>query len=468
MVQIPILNGIFTDQDSDFRTSYPRNLIPVPVNQGISNGYLRPADGIVEFSSNAPGIDRGGINWDGVLHRVMGSKFVSISETGVITVIADVGAGGQVTLDYSFDFLGVSSNNKLFLFDKTTLTQITDPDLGPVIDFVWIDGFFMTTDGEFLVVTELNDPFAVNPLKFGSSEIDPDPIVGLQELNNRVYALNRFTIEVFKNIGGLGFPFQRLDGAQIKRGSVGTFASAVYFDQIAFVGGARNENISVWIAISGQSQRIATREIDQILEKFTEEQLSTLVCEVRVDKGHNFLYIHLPDRTVVYDHAASQIVGEPVWFFLDTSLVGNETYKARNLVRVYDKWLVGDPTSNRVGEFVENISSHYGEVVGWDFGTIIIYNGGFGAVFHRLELVSLTGRSAFGDDSTIWMSYSLDGVTFSQEFPLPVGKFGDRDSRIAWLQAGSMRNWRIQKFRGTSDAQMSIARLEATMERLNV
>ena len=66
------------------------------------------------------------------------------------------------------------------------------------------------------------------------------------------------------------------------------------------------------------------------------------------------------------------------------------------------------------------------------------------------------------------MSYSLDGVTFSQEFPLPVGKFGDRDTRIAWLQAGSMRNWRIQRFRGTSDAHMSIARLEATMEALNV
>ena len=118
MVQIPILNGIFTDQDSDFRVSYPRNLIPVPVNQGISNGYLRPADGIVEFSSNAPGIDRGGINWDGILYRVMGTKFVSISETGDITVIGDVGGNGQVTLDYSFDFLGISSNNKLFLYDK--------------------------------------------------------------------------------------------------------------------------------------------------------------------------------------------------------------------------------------------------------------------------------------------------------------------------------------------------------------
>lgn len=468
MVQIPVLSGIFTDENSDFRNSYPRNLIPVPKDEGISSGYLRPADGIVEFASNAPGIDRNGINWDGVLYRVMGSKFVSIDEAGVITIIGEVGAGGQSTLDYSFDFLGVSSNNKLFLFDKTTLTQITDPDLGNVVDFIWIDGFFMTTDGEFLVVTELNDPFSVNPLKFGSSEIDPDPVVGLLELNNEAYALNRFTIEVFENVGGLGFPFQRIESAAIRRGCIGTHAKAIFLEQIAFMGGARNEATSIWLAIGGQSQRIATREIDQILNEFTEAELSQVVMEVRVDKGHQFLYIHLPDRTIVYDGAASQVVGQSIWFVLGSSLVGNSTYKARNLVRIYDKWIVGDPTGNRLGEFVDNISSHYGEVIGWDFGTIIIYNGGFGAILHRLELVSLTGRSAFGDESTIWMSYSLDGVTFSQEFPLPVGTFGNRDSRIAWLQAGMMNNWRIQKFRGTSDAHMSIARLEATMEALNV
>lgn len=468
MVQIPMLSGIFTDEDSDFRISYPHNLIPVPVNQGISNGYLRPADGIVEFSSNAPGIDRGGINWDGILYRVMGTKFVSIADTGTITVIADVGVDGQVTLDYSFDFLGVSSDNKLFLYDKTTLTQITDPDLGPVIDFIWIDGFFMTTDGESLVVTELDDPFSVNPLKFGSSEIDPDPVVGLLELNNEVYALNRFTIEVFDNIGGLGFPFARIESAAIRRGCIGTHAKAIFLEQIAFMGGARNEATSIWLGISGQSRRIATREIDQILAEFTEVQLADVVMEVRVDKGHQFLYIHLPDRTIVYDGAASGVVGQPIWFVLGSSIVGNSVYKARNLVRIYDEWIAGDPTASRVGRFVDNISSHYGDVIGWDFSTTIIYNGGFGAVFHRLELVSLTGRSAFSDDSTIFQSYSLDGITFSQEFPLPVGKFGDRDNRIAWLQAGAMRNWRIQKFRGTSDAHMSIARLEATMEALNV
>ena len=45
-MQIPILDGIYTDNNSDFRTAYPVNLIPVPKGQGISAGYLRPAEGI--------------------------------------------------------------------------------------------------------------------------------------------------------------------------------------------------------------------------------------------------------------------------------------------------------------------------------------------------------------------------------------------------------------------------------------
>jgi hypothetical protein len=49
-----------------------------------------------------------------------------------------------------------------------------------------------------------------------------------------------------------------------------------------------------------------------------------------------------------------------------------------------------------------------------------------------------------------------------------VGKIGDRNRRIVWLQNGTMSNWRIQRFRGDSQAFISIARLEARLEPLNV
>jgi len=336
------------------------------------------------------------------------------------------------------------------------------------VDFLWVDGYFMTTDGTHLVVTELNDPYSVNPLKYGSSEADPDPIKGLIKLRNEVYACNRNTIEVFQNVGGDLFPFQRIEGAYMQRGVVGTYAVAMFMENLAFLGGGRNEAPAVWIGGNGQTRKISTREIDQILLEYTEDQLATAIMEVRVTNGHQFLYMHLPDQTWVYDGAGSQAVEEPVWFQLTTSLVGLGTYRARNFLWCYNRWLCGDPLTSKHGYLTPDISSHYGETNGWDFGTVILYNEGRGAVFHELELVCLTGRVAADIDPTIWTSYTIDGETWSQEKPRTAGKRGQTIKRITWLQQGHMRHWRCQKFRGNSDTHISVARLEATIEGLNV
>lgn len=467
-MQIPILNGIYADEAADFRTAYPRNLVPVPKGQGISNGYLRPASGIVAAGAG-PGQGRGGINWNGQTYRVMGSKLVRVASDGSVTILGDVGAGsGQVSMDYGFDRLAIAVNKALFYWDGETLARVTDPDLGEVLDVMWIAGYFMTTDGVSLVVTELNDPMSVNPLKYGSSEADPDPVVAVDELRNEAYAFNRYSIEAFQNIGGDLFPFQRIDGAEVPRGVIGTHAYTEYLSTFAFVGSARNEAPAVWLMTAGDSSKLSTREVDQTLEAYTEEQLALCVLEKRVDKGHQHLFLHLPDQCLVYDAAASQITGEPVWFTLTSSIVGNATYRARNLVWCYDRWNCEDPTSTALGTLVDHISSHYGQINGWECNTAILYNEGNGAIINNLELVALTGRVPAGTNPVVWTSYSLDGETWSQERATSAGKLGRRDQRIAWRRQGRIRNWRIQKFRGTSDSHISIARLEAELEPLYV
>jgi hypothetical protein len=467
-MQIPILSGIFTDNGPDLRTSYPVNLMPVPKDSGISTGFLRPADGIVS-NGTGPGVDRGGVNWNGICYRVMGTKLVRVDSNGTVTDLGDVGGpiNTLVTFDYSFDRLAIASGGRLYYWSPTLgLIQVTDPDLGLVLDVVWVDGYFMTTDGEFLVVTELSDPTQVNPLKYGASEADPDPVVALLKLRNEVYALNRNTIEVFDNVGGAFFPFERITGAQVQKGVVGTFACCVYIENIAFLGSGRNEAPSIYVAANATATKISTQEIDEILLGYTEAQLATVKLEARNDKGHEHLYVHLPDKTLVYDAASSQVLGEAVWFTLTSSIVGFSQYRARNLVWAYDKWLVGDPQSSNIGYLVQDISSHWGQIVRWEFGTMIIYNEGNGALFNELELVCLTGRVALGLNPVITTSYTIDGMSYSQEKPLRVGTTGNMRKRLAWFQQGHMRNWRIQRFKGDSQAHLSLVRLEAQLEPL--
>lgn len=466
-MQVPLINGVYVDATPDFRTSYPVNMVPVPKSTGIAEGYLRPAEGLNSVASGA-GVDRGAINWNGLHYRVSGTKLVRINADQTTTVLGDVGGSGQVTMDYSFDVLAIASGGQLYYWDGSSLTFVSDPDIGYVVDVKWISGYFMVTDGTNLAVTELNDRYSVNPLKYGSSEADPDPVLAVNELRNEAYAFNRYTIEAFQNVGGDLFPFQRVEGAQVPRGVVGTHTYAGFMNTFAFVGSGRKEPPGVYLMTAADTSKLSTREIDVVLEQFTEAELSTVVVESRISKNHELLYVHLPDRTLVFDAMSTKAVGEPVWFILSSGLADLSTYRARNFVWVYDRWFAGDPTASNgaVCELRTDFSYHYGTEIGWEFGTMVLYNGGNDAIVLNMELVCLPGRVLPGQDPTVWTSYSLDGETWSQERPKQLGKQGQRNKRVAWRNHGTIRNYRIQRFRGTSQGHVPMVRLEVVLEPL--
>lgn len=466
-MQIPILNGVYTGEDADFKTLYPLNMMPVIQDTGVSQGYLRPIEGIREIGDGFSA-SRGAICWDGVHYRVLGEYLCSVTADGVVTQLGSVESdGNRCSLTYSFDRLAIASNKKLFYYDTSTgVTQVTDVDLGDVLDVIWIDGYFMTTDGEFLVVTELADPYSVLPTKYGSSEVDPDPVVALVKVRNEVYAVNRYSVEIFTNTGGSGFPFQRINGAQIHRGATGTHSAEVLEETLIFLGGALNEAPAIYMGSKAQSRKISTREVDELLLEYTTEELSTVVLEALNLKSNEILWVRLPDRTLVYNATASQVTGTPVWYTMSSGITEYSPYRARDVVYCYDQWQAGDTlsASGRIGVLDDTISTHYGEKSIWEFGTKIMYNNSMGALVNRLELVALTGRS---DNAIITTSYSKDGRNWSQDRPIRAGNLGDRLKRLVWWRQGNMSNMRIQRFRGDSNAYIAVSRLEAEIEPLS-
>lgn len=466
-MQIPILSGIYTDETANFLDAYPVNMVPVPSPTGLSNGYLRTADG-AERLGPGEGQPRGGINWNGVLYRVSGTKLIRVAADGTYAVIGDVGAGGQVTMVYSFDRLAVASGGNLWYWDGALLQQVVDPDLGTCLAVVWVDGYFVSTDGEYIVVTELANPMDVDPLKYGSSEIDPDPIVTVLKLRNEVVAVNRHTIEFFNNVGGDGFPFQRIEGAQIQKGALGTHCAVVYDDTIAFLGGGRSDAPGVYLGVNGSAVKISTPVIDALLARNTEAGLVNSVLEVHQFQAHSHLWVRLRDRTLVYDIDSSKAAGAPVWFQLSTAKIGFDTYRVVDPVWCYDRWNVCDVDNGDLGILTPDSARVFGEVVRWEFATAMAYNEGRGALWNQLELVCLAGRVEAGDDPVISTSYSLDGENWSQPRPIRAGATGDRMRRLVWFQQGNMRNWRVQRFCGDSKTRISAARLEVQLEALAV
>lgn len=465
-MKLSILSGIYADQSANWRSSYPRNLVPVPKAQGISDGYLRPADGIVSLGS-APGVSRGGILWQGLVYRVLGTKLCTVAAGGAVSILGDVGGAGPCRMDYSFDRLGIVSGGNLFFWDGATLAQVTDPDLGTVLDARFIAGYWLVTDGTAAAVTDLTDPTSVNPLRYGSAEADPDPILAVGESRNEAYLFGRHTIQVSQNVGGDNYPFADIPGATVSRGVIGTHAVCEYGGTFAFVGSGRNEAPAVYLMLPGDSAKISTREIDTLLAGYTEAQLAGVVVESRTDKAHEHLLIHLPDQTLVFDAPATKAAQVPVWFTLTSSVVGLGAYRARHAIWAHDRWNVADPTAGAVGYLTDATASQWGAVNGWEFGVAVLYAEGNDALIHEMELVTLAGRVELGADPVVWTSHSFDGLKWSRETAKHCGKRGQTLKRLAWRTQGPVRNLRMQRFRGTSDAFLTMTRLEVQFEPLH-
>ena len=473
-MQIPLVSGIRADSTPDLRTALPRNYAPVPKQSGISQSYMKPCDGLTQ-AGTGPGIGRGGHVWNGQLYRVLGTKLCTVSAGGSAAVLGDIGGSGQVTIDHSFDRLAIASGNSLWYWSPSIgLVQVTDPNVGVAIDVVWLGGYYVTTDGVSIVATNLTSPTTASPLSYGSAEEDPNPVYAVNRLRGELYAFTRYSIQVFQNIGSTqtgstqqSFPFQVLNSATVPRGILGTHTYCPTSDSFFFLGSAPKEAPSFYIMVPGDSQTVATRELETILQGDTDAQRAGVVCERITTKAHEWVFVHLPDQCLVYDLTGSEVAQDQLWHIRDSGTFdGVSTYRGRNWQWCYDQWNVEDPTSTALGYADSTTSAHWGQSIAWELLTPVIYDEGQDATIHNLELVALPGRVAFGSSPVIWTSYSYDGEIWSLERSINAGGQGDRTRRLAWRRQGRTRNYRIQRFRGTSDAHIPLIRLEADIEPL--
>lgn len=463
MVALPLLNGVVAGADAGLELAYPVNLEPVPTDNGISSGFMRSAAGAVQVATG-PGVDRGAINWDGVLYRVMGTKLVKVAADYSLTEIGDVGAGGPVRMDYGFDRLAINSGTKLFYYNGTTLDQVTDADLGPVVDMLWMDGYYITSDGTSIVVTDLADPYAVNPLKYGSAEEDPDMIVALFKLRGELYVLGQYTIQVFSNVGGSGFPFAANAAATVPVGCVGPNARCAFYQTLAFVGSGREEAPGVYILDGGRASKISTRFVDDEISKVSDQ--TSIILEQRMSRDERRLLVHLPDKTLVYCANASRISGQLCWYVARSGIGMKKPYRPRFTTYCYNQWICGDTQSAAIGRLDETTSKQFGEEAGWKLETLLVYNGGKPGILHSVELVGLPGRAAMGEKPIAFMSTTIDGTSWSVERAASTGARGETGRRVQWRPHRRFNNYMGVRFRGASDALAGWASCEAQVQAL--
>lgn len=453
MVAVPLLSGIVAGPAAEFIETAPLNLEPTPVDAKIAGkGQLKPPPGAISTASN-PGIDRGGIVWNGVQLRVFGANLCSVSPPGAVTVIGNVDDGKRCEFDYGFDRLGIWSNCKLWYYDGASISQVTDVDLGNALDGIWIGGYFMSTDGQYVIVTELADPTQVKTLKYGSAETDPDPITGLIRYREEAYVLGRNTIQIFRNVGGNGFPFETVLGGTIPFGCVGPRAKCLFGDGYAFVGSGRGESLNVFAGGQGQAVPFGSKPLCDALAAVGDE--TDIEIEQRDYGNEKRLVVHLPTESWCFLSNASRTLGEPIWFRLQSA--PGQPYRLRNMVLANGKRWVGDSQGAAFGYLDDATWSHFGDVPEWQFEAGMLYNGGQPFRVDSAELIGLPGRGS--GKGSIFMSMTKDGQAWSMERAMTV-ELGDRTKRLQFRPHARFANYMGFRFRGRGVALPGIAALE--------
>lgn len=476
-IEIPL--GFYQDESPALSAMRCINWIPT-VSEGpaLNVTSLKQPYGLSQFASTGLGACRGKWVVNEIDYSVSGNTLVSISSTGVVTTLGTITGTVRVDMADNGTFLViVVPGGDGFVFDTSTstLTQITDPDyqVSDTVRFYRGVFVFTTSDGKQLFTSTLNQPLQFDALDFGSAEGDPDRIVTQIVDHDELSVIGSQTTEVFRFVGGVGFPLQIIPGAFTEKGAHSKYSAIEFDSTYLFLGGGKNELTAVWRQTSSSSAvKISTNAIDNAIQKYTKEEIKSAYAMTFSKQGQffaifTFVSSRIPSRTFVYNGTASGLSGSSIWFELQTGLDDN-LWRANAITRAYGKLLVGDAIDGRIGEIDDSVFTEYGNTILRQATTKPFSQDGTTIFSGELEATLQAGvglTTGQGSDPVIMMEFSDDqNNIFKGPFKRPIGKIGEYGHETIWNRQGRFPNARSIRFTVTDPINANLIRIAATPE----
>lgn len=335
----------------------------------------------------------------------------------------------------------------------------------PIIDATFMAGYVMVTDGVDEWCSSLTN-LTFFPGFFGSAEYDPDGITASYKLNNQLYVFGQYTTQTMQNTGGNNFPFTAQQSYTFDIGCVSRQTMCAYNRSLAWIGGGRNMPNGVWWLNGNAPNKISSAAVDYEISKLTAAQVAVVTLEAISFEDSELLYVHLPNKTLVFDAIASVALGVKFWTQLNSGPTNADFYRARNFVRFNGMWACGDLADNRVGFLDSTTGGHYGAPVMNRTSSPMVMLPLASAGLRSVELKCVTGQS--GDTSRIAMTYSSDGIRWSQMRYTQAVTRGGYSKRIRWLPGGLTRNKMQVRIEHVTNQHVTWFGVDVELEPLNV
>lgn len=474
-VEVPISTGFYEDSSRPIASQVCINFIPVvPETNALSISQLKGTPGLKLFATNGVNSNRGAHVMDSVAFFVNGTSLFRVNSDGTSNNLGTITGVGRVSMaDNGTQLCIVVPGVTGFIFTQSpdTLTEITDTTftttLGPSNQVEYKDGFFVHIAKSLFFISNLNDGLVYDDLDFGTAEVDPDDNTAVHVNRNVLYIGGNETIEPFQNIGGSGFPFQRIPGGVVQKGVKAKFSIVDFDNSFVFLGAGVNEQPSIWRFTGSSAVKIATEAIDNVISQETDQQLEDVFATTHALDGSFFVCFHFSDSVFCYDATASARLGKPVWHERQSrNFQGLQTkWRVASIVQAYGTTLAGDVLDASVGEIDPDTFTEFGTLIDRDVSTGELSNNGLNFFVDQLELTVESGVGNTvdpGSDPLVTMSMSVDGAqTFGNDLSRSMGKKGEYRQRAIWRRLGRVDRFVMFRFSISDEVTAVIIKLTA-------
>lgn len=486
MIELPIANGFYEDDSKPISAQECINFIPqVPQTTGLSQAQLIGTPGISQFATAGSNASRGRHVMDEIAYSVNGTTLYRINSDGTTTSLGTIVGSGTVSMaDNGLQLMIVVPGSTAYVYTASTgvLAAVTDTDftttLGPSDQVIHSDGYFIHFNNSSAAASgrpiffksALNDGLSYDALDFGTAEADPDAITGIHEFNNNVYVGGGKTMEPFRNVGGTGFPYQRIPGAIIQKGIKARFTLVDFDNTFVFLGGGENEKPSIWKMVGNSPVKIATQAIESIIQDSTDAEQKEIFATTYSDKTGTFVAFHFKNRVMVYDAQASALSGSPKWHERKSkdSLGRSVLWRVNGIINAYGQTLVTDNQDGRIGQIENETYTEYGDSMTSIAATMPFSAQGRDVFFSEMELTCESGVGNItspGDEPLVSREFSDDGgFTFDNQTFRSLGKIGDYKRRQIWRREGHAERYRVYRFTMADPVKKVIIKLEANIQ----
>lgn len=303
-MKIPFVQSATQREEEGLPAFRLQNLYPA-MEGGQVQGLARQGPALVQMPGSETWITLGGairglFQFPGAagsdLYAVAGTAFQRVTTAGVATTLGTLTGTDAAMFDMIRDTVIVCANGAVHYTTGTTLTQITDIDLGTIRAIAAIDGRLLAAraGADTFVYSDVLSPGVIPTLNFATAEAYGDDLQRIIVYQRNVFLLGKRSTEIWAPTGDSDTPFARLGGAIEPVGLASMYSPALLGPELLFVATNTFDATPFVAMMSPEFQKVSDAGIDALLRSLSIDNLALVRGFAWRYAGASFYQISLP------------------------------------------------------------------------------------------------------------------------------------------------------------------------------